>query len=224
MGNVIDLSSYTKMCKEDYNKIEQNNFNNKIDQRLKDCQFIVLDCETGGVNPFKHSVLTIGMLAVKYDPKIERLAVVDELHLKVKNEDNCYFVTDRALEINGINLYDIHDNGTNEEDSADMIADFVEKNFGEVKPIVIGHNVGMDKYFVYKLLIEAKLNWDDVFSHRTIDTMSILWSMYFNGEIPKEACSSKGAFEFFCINNEKPHDAISDCYATLELFDMLVIL
>ena len=68
------------------------------------------------------------------------------------------------------------------------------KNFISCKPIIVGHNLSLDKYMIDRLLKQFGYNLDDLISHRSIDTMSLLWNLFLRNEIPLEACSSKGLF------------------------------
>jgi DNA polymerase III epsilon subunit-like protein len=187
-----------------------------------DRKFLVLDVETGGVNPFKHSLLSVGMVAMEWDEHDNCMVFKDTLQLFVKSD--IYNVTEKAMEINGINLDWLNAHGASRHTTAIAIQNFVKRNFGLHKPIVVGKNVGMDKYFVYKLLEECPMatKWDDLFNYRMIDLSALLLSMYYTGNIPKDACSNAGAMEYFHITNEQAHEALSDAIATAELFDELI--
>lgn len=175
---------------------------------------LFLDTETGGLNPFKNSLLQVGMVAY-VDGNI-----IDTKEFSIK-EDN-YIITATSLKFNGLNLYeDIYKNGISKESAIQTIIDFTKKNFNE-KPILVGHNPSVDKYMVRELFNNVKFDMDDYISHRMIDTMSLIWGLYFAGKLPKETCSSDGAFKYFNIIIEKRHHALDDSLTTVKLFEELI--
>lgn len=182
-------------------------------------EFLILDCETGGVDPFKNSLLTIGLVAMKYDPEIDSLVYEDSIEIILKSD--YYNVTEKAMEINQLDLEYLQAEGNTPEEAVQIIQAFIMDNFEE-KPIVVGHNVGMDKYFLSKLLQEYGYSWDYFFSHRLIDVMGILWGMHFSGQIPLSACNSEGSLKHFWVENLDPHNAESDAMAIGELFEELI--
>lgn len=168
------------------------------------------DVETGGLDPEKHSLLQVGMAAYK-DGKI-----VDTLNIFIK--EDTYHVTPEAMKINGLDLAEVKKNGIDKFMAVDLIVKFVEKNFGEEKPILVGHNVNFDKNFLQQLFFYTANNIEKFIGHRMIDTMSLLWGLFGANKIPFEACNSKGAFEYFNIN-VKLHDALEDTLGTVKLYE-----
>jgi DNA polymerase III epsilon subunit-like protein len=219
-SNVIDMFNRQKIAQDDIDKLVKDQMANRVLIENQEKSFIMIDVETGGTDPFRHSLLTIGMLALEWDTENMCLLVKDELELKISN--SVYCVTEEALMVNGIDIDKLQNEGVSSVYAALAIQTFVKNNFGDIKPIVMGHNVSMDKYFIWKLLSDNGLQFNDLFNHRIFDIMSLLWLRYFTGHIPKEACSSKGAYEYYEIENDDPHNALSDCYAQLELFEELI--
>ncbi|MET3700149.1 DNA polymerase-3 subunit epsilon [Bacillus oleivorans] len=176
-------------------------------------ELLFLDTETGGLNPFEHSLLQIGLVA--YDSVIKGTL---KINISLEN----YVVTEQSLKLNQINLEELKLNGLSPEEALDAVNEFIQVNFNH-KPILVGHNVGFDKYFIKHHIYDSNgINMDDYISHRMIDTMSLLWGLHLKGKVPKEACSSKGAFEHFNIENQNYHDALSDAKATRELFEKIL--
>ena len=172
---------------------------------------IFLDTETGGLNPFRHSLLQVGMVAY-VDGQIKGFV---ELEVSELN----YNTTDEALKVNKLDINDLRKNGVKKELILERIIEFKNKYFGEIeKPVLAGHNISFDRCFIWKLFDDCDLDILNHFSHRSLDTMSILWALYDIGKIPKEACSSEGAFKFFDIKVEKRHTALADAVATVQLY------
>jgi len=177
-------------------------------------QLLFLDTETGGLDPFKHSLLQIGVIAY-IDNQIK-----ESLEISLSQKE--YVVTAEALKFNQLDLYeDIKKNGYVPEKATQMLIEFVQNQFTET-PILVGHNPSIDKYMVRQLFDSQNLNMDNYISHRMIDTMSLIWGLYIAGKLPIEACSSNGAFKYFGIEVEKKHHALDDCLATVRLYEKLI--
>ncbi len=175
---------------------------------------LFLDTETGGLEPQKHSLLQVGMVAYVNGK------VIDTKEFSIREEN--YVVTAHALKYNELDLYEnVYKNGIPRNEATQEIIRFVSKNFTEL-PILVGHNPSVDKYMIRKLFSDCNLNMDRYISHRMIDTMSLIWGLYFAGKLPKEACSSDGAFSYFRIRPQRRHHALSDTLATVELFEHLI--
>lgn len=178
-------------------------------------KLLFLDTETGGLTPKTHSLLEVGMIC------FDEGKIVDATEFTIKEET--YQVSPYALKFNGLDLYeDIYKNGLIIPDAAQAIIKFVTKNFDGARAVLVGHNPSIDKYMVQELFNKCSFNMDDYISHRMIDTMSLIWGLHLAGKLPQKACSSDGAFEYFNIEVDKRHRALSDCYATVKLFQNLI--
>jgi len=102
---------------------------------------------------------------------------------------------------------------------------FIGKHFPLHSKITIsGHNVHFDVNFLKILFSQNKRDFNKYFSHRIIDTSSILYYLYLDGHMEKRAISSDEAFDFFEINVEGRHTALGDAVATAELFNKMLLL
>lgn len=171
---------------------------------------LFLDTETGGTDPFRHSLLQVGAVAYHNKERFKANLSLEE-----------YNTTEIALKINQLNIEELKEQGTTIDATVSNFTDFIKRNFAE-KPVLVGHNIAFDKYFIRELFMSNQLNMDDFISHRMIDTMSILWGLHLAGKIPIEACSSSGAFKYFGVTQRKYHDALDDALMTVELFEKLI--
>lgn len=177
---------------------------------------IGLDTETGGLTPGHHSLLQVGLVAYK------KGEIVDKLNLFVREDE--YKVTPMAMKINKLQLHEVFDNGVRPAEVVDSIRLFVQKNFTyeEGQPILLGHNVALDRFMLQALFDSQGQNMSKYISHRSIDTMSMIWTLHDLGLLPKEACSSKGAFDYFGIEINRLHDALDDIVGTIKLYEKLL--
>lgn len=176
---------------------------------------LFVDTETGGLNPFKHSLLEVGLVAQVNGHQ------TGVLQFYVKHDS--YEITEKAMQVNKLNIDDVNNEGIDTKEAAEKMKTFVLEHFGNEKPVLCGHNPSIDKYMIRQQIFSANgLEMDDLISHRMIDTMSIIWALHLAGALPYEACSSSGAFEYFGISIRERHKALDDCLATAELLLKLI--
>ena len=62
------------------------------------------------------------------------------------------------------------------------------------------------------------------FSHRSIDTHTLLWTLASLGMVPPSACSSDGAFGHYKVSPPKElrHTALGDALATRDLLEAIL--
>jgi DNA polymerase-3 subunit epsilon len=104
----------------------------------------------------------------------------------------------------------------------EQIIDFVEKHFSGQKATIAGHNVHFDVGFLKRLFEEEGIQYNQYFSHRLIDTASILNYLYFSGVLPDQLSSSDAAFKYFSISPVGRHTSLGDAVATAQLFNKLI--
>lgn len=177
---------------------------------------LFLDTETGGLDPQKHSLLTVG--AVAYTGKGDYRENTFNLSLRLPE----YRVTAEALKVNGLDLREVYDGGLPPDMAATLFSGFVTGHFGVVEPpVVVGLNVPFDIAFMRTLLEPQGIDMETLLGHRHMDLTGVLRFFASIGKIPPELASSKKAFEYFGVTNKHPHDALSDALATVELYEAL---
>lgn len=182
-------------------------------------ELLFIDVETGGINPFESSLLEVGMIHVIYDIDLKKCESINTLNFPIKQDP--YIVSGAAMKYNKINLFDdIYSCGISKKEMVEKIINFLDQ-FNS-KPILVAHNYYFDKIFLKKLFYDCSYELDNYISHRSIDTMTLLYNLHFNNKIPDKALSGNGAFEYFEINVDNRHRAISDCKATIELFEKIM--
>lgn len=185
---------------------------------ISDNRFVFIDTETGGTIPEKHSLLSIGL--VVWDSLNGKLA---EKELFVKND--AYIVTKEAKKINKFDEAFHNTIAESPEIVIKNMLSFLRIYFPENVFIPLaGHNVNFDINFLKVLFKRQNRSYNKYFSHRTIDTYSVYKTLILSGLIDKNLNSSHDAFSYFDIKVAERHNALSDCMATVELYEKMLML
>lgn len=173
-------------------------------------KILFIDTETGGLDPNKHSLLSVG-LALWEDSEIMH---TEEFF--VKEEE--YNVTEIALKINKIDLEKLKKIGISKIEIKENILKFIKKNFDEEKIILAGQNVNFDISFLKKLF--SLEEFSQIFSYRSVDIASILKYISLKKNI--DISSLDEAMKYYGIKTEKRHTALEDAKIAAEIFTKLL--
>jgi DNA polymerase III subunit epsilon len=182
-------------------------------------KLLVIDTETGGLDPLQHSILSLA--AVVWEDK----QIIDSMEIKIWEGDDVVVTTPQALAINKIDLTELARTGLTPSAAVAQLMEFVGKHFSLNSyndAILVGHNVGFDVGFSKRLFRLAGVNWPKVFGHRTIDTSIVLQFLIIATGFPLKTPNSKEAFEFFGVTPKNAHTAIDDAMATAEMFTKII--
>jgi DNA polymerase III subunit epsilon len=180
-------------------------------------RLLFIDTETGGLDPDKHSLLSLAMVVW------EDMEIIDSQEILIN--DGILSVTEEALSINRIDLEKHKQSAISSSQAMDKILLFIGKHFPQQEKItLVGHNVHFDADFLKRFFSANNKDFSEYFSHRIIDTSSILHYLYLAGRIKHRAISSDEAFDLFEIKVEGRHTAIGDAIATAKLFTRLLSL
>ncbi|PLW91981.1 MAG: hypothetical protein C0592_13145 [Marinilabiliales bacterium] len=181
---------------------------------MKD-RLLFIDTETGGLNPDKHSLLSLAMVVW------ENMKIIDSQEILINDGELC--VTKEALAVNKIDIEKHKETAISPSEAIEKMTSFIGKHFpGHKKITLAGHNVHFDANFLKVLLSKNGHSFNSFFSHRIIDTSSILYYLYLSGHIMQKAISSDEAFDLFEIEVEGRHTALGDAIATAKLFNKLL--
>lgn len=182
-------------------------------------KLLVIDTETGGLDPDKYSILTLGAVVWHDDPSIKRETFEVEIaEVPIVAEPG-------ALAVNGIDVTRLSREGKNPLVAVSMFHNFVKRHFPEDGQIALaGHNVDFDVRFVKRLfrLAGCESTYTKTFSHRVLDTAGIGRFLVLARRLKLESSSSDALFTFFGIQPEKRHSALGDAWATANLLDCLI--
>jgi DNA polymerase-3 subunit epsilon len=176
---------------------------------------LFIDTETGGLDPKKYSLLSVGLV----------IWGEGEIHDKkeIFINDGKLHATKEALVINKINLDEHRINSISPNEAIQQILQFIECNFDTSEKITLaGHNICFDIRFIRQLFESQEYSFGEIFSHRSIDTSSILYYLYLAGKLESKIVGSDAAFSHFGIEVSGRHTALGDAVATAQLFSMLI--
>lgn len=179
-------------------------------------KFLVVDTETGGVDPATQSLLSVGLVvwdAGCLGAQLEILVAEDPL-----------VTTPEAMAVNRIDIDRHMACAVAPKAAVEQIEGFVAAHFADVleaeeKVVLAGHNIGFDVGFLKRLYRLAEAPFDSRFSHRSVDTASIMRFLHLCGLAPAAATTSDGAFAFLKVTPEAAdrHTALADARATARL-------
>ncbi|BDU74358.1 3'-5' exonuclease [Mesoterricola silvestris] len=179
---------------------------------------LFIDTETGGLDPRKHSLLSVALVVG------DAGGVANSLEILIRHEP--YVVSAGGMKVNRIDLVK-HTAAALEPDMALGVMNvFLDQHFPHLcKPITLaGHNVGFDQAFLGAFVEGLGHKLEPRFSHRVVDTHSLAAALRDAGKLPLENLGSSALFDHFGIEvpEDKRHTALGDALATFELYWKLV--
>jgi len=165
-----------------------------------------IDIETTGLNVLTHEIIEIGVVVTTPD-----LEIIEKFELKIKpkNIDNADPV---SLKVNHYNEEDWVDASTLED-----VMKVVSKKVKDC--IMVGQNVSFDWGFLDYAFVKTKLK--NSMHYHKLDTISIAWAKL-HDKVDVTHFSLRELCKYFDIKNEHAHSALSDAYATYELYKKLM--
>jgi len=176
-------------------------------------EFAVIDVETTGANPAINSLISVAIVPLN-DTKAVFSVFVRPDNPVWSPIAHKYF---RSFESEWVK------SAISPEKASEKLINYLRANFKK-NVVLIGHNVGFDISFLRQLFASA--GYDDVkgISHRSIDTHSLLFTLWKVGIVEKYLSSSDDAFSYFGIQipKGKRHTALEDAIATRSLFNRAI--
>jgi DNA polymerase III epsilon subunit-like protein len=178
---------------------------------FKDRQaYIVLDVETGGLDPQTHSILEISGILWKPGKVIQP---VFDCYIK---EENITTVP-RAMEINQINLDKVEKHGRTPKEAINYIRNRLDDVLGiDRRPVkILAHNASFDYSFLRRLYELAGEKIYEDFYGRTVDSASILeFLMLADPDVLFESTNNQ-------IKDNERHRSYYDALATAKSMETL---
>lgn len=160
------------------------------------------DCETSGLDPNTHEMLSLAIIRVE----AKTFNVVGEYYKKIRPV-RIHLAQAKALEINGYSA-------ERWSDAVDM-RDALNEATGLLQNAVwAGHNVNFDVDYLRASYAQHGITIPKNDYHK-FDTMLVAYPWLVRGEI--SSLSLDSCCKFFGINRPSPHDALDDVKATVSL-------
>jgi DNA polymerase-3 subunit epsilon len=181
-------------------------------------RIMVMDTETGGLDPDKYSLLSVAAVVIDLSSG-EELEKWEAFH-RLPSRD-AYRVTQKALEINGLNLDEVFENGIESKEICNKLVSIFQENncVG-----VAGQNYMFDRRFLARRLFRVSEDeLDRIFSRNgrinILDTMPI--SRMLTGVITTKNFSLGNLIKAFNVDMSdvkgKYHTALYDTISTARL-------
>lgn len=181
-------------------------------------RYAFIDTETGGIIPGKHSLLSVGVVIWEAG-----YGILDKKEFYIKSEE--YVITQEAKRINKFDEAKHEKLAKLPRIVIKELLEFLKMYFDEGMYVPLaGHNVQFDINFLKSFFSENNRSFNQHFSHRVIDTYSVYKTLILSGLIDENINSSHDAFNYFGIQVKQRHDALSDCIATVELYEKMISL
>lgn len=189
-------------------------------------RLLVIDTETGGLNPDRHSLLEVGLVGWENG----KVLFTDTFYVYegVTNLN----VEAEAMEVNGIDLHRVISLGITPRFAIDRINAAclsLARGNTEEHTRLAGWNLDFDKRFLlrmYRFVNRNAFQLPRSFSRRGFDCPSILFAMAHAGMIDMDVgdVNSSSAFEYFGVEppDGKRHTALGDAVATANLITKII--
>ena len=130
-----------------------------------------------------------------------------------------------AMKVNKLDLAWLKENGLSVSEAVSALESFIFEFFSPSDKITVaGHNVSFDLSFLKRMYSLAEFPFPEFFSHRVLDTSSIVGFLSLAGLLPLMDAGSSEIFRFFqiCIGKDERHTALGDAQATAVLMTRLL--
>jgi len=177
-------------------------------------RLLLIDTETGGLDPLNHSLLT-GYMAIVHPVTLEI-----EAEIEFKHKDSLFRVTPEALLVNKIDLQDLSSTGEKTHVLHFKLYKWIEDICIRNKYILhpLGQNVKFDLDFMHN-------NFPDVsqyINRRVVDTSVLALQVQLTEQLPETlSLSLESLANYFKLPSGPYHTAKFDALTTLEVYKCL---
>lgn len=194
-------------------------------------QMCVIDTETTGLDPYWHEIIQICILPL--DSNIKPRKDVLPFYIEIR-PDFPERIDPEAMTVNKLDACKIATRGFDREKAKDMLRDWIDKldlpftKSGSYRKRIIplGQNYAFDRAFILRWLGVHEYN--EFFDYHYKDTM--IAAHYLNdraamhGEaVPFAKVNLSWLANKLNVQNERAHDALSDCVTTAEVYRRLLM-
>lgn len=182
-------------------------------------KLVVVDTETGGLDPEKESILTLAAV-IWHEGGIE-----DSIEIRIAEPE--IVANQGALRVNGIDLDELRREGVSPLTAVNTLENFLQKHDLRRNVMLAGHNLAFDVGFLKRLYRLAQRDYSKRFTHRGVCTQSAAVFLNLCGILDVRGFSGDVLFRHFGITPEEragnggKHTALGDATATAHLLTRL---
>lgn len=186
---------------------------------------LVLDTETGGVDPNKYSLMEIACIVIKNEKVVYKYTSL------VKSPTGEYSCNEFARSLHNIKDEYIEKYGKLPEVIINDLKNIRDVYFNGNPMTIVAHNAAFDISFVKKMfadnghgsssnLTNDSLSYDNIFSRNAIDTATMALLLKLSGKIDFDRCSLDNILKYYNLHskNQERHTALYDATQTAKAF------
>lgn len=184
-------------------------------------KLLIIDTETGGLDPMKQSILSLG--AVVWNQG----SIDDTFYVEIAEPE--IIAEEAALKVNGMVVDTLREQGSSPSLAIAGLENFLLKNNLGTRVTLAGHNVSFDVGFLQRLYRLAAKDYGKRFSHRALCTMTAAMLLEQAGKLDQRSLGLNALCAAYGIvireeGKEGRHNALEDAVATAKLLTKLLSL
>jgi ribonuclease T len=186
-------------------------------ERFRGYYPVVIDVETGGLNPETHALLEVSAVFLTFND-VGELTPSDKLEFKILPDERCV-IDEKALKINKINMNSHQSIAISERDALKNLFGSIRKAIKShhcVRGILAGHNAPFDLAFLEAASKRQGIKRNPFHPFSVIDTVS-LSALFYGQTTLKNACSEAK----ISFNESLAHSSLYDAEKTAELLCLI---
>jgi len=180
-------------------------------------KYLIIDTETGGLNPQINPLLEISMVVVD-EQNTER----DRFYAKLPP------IGLKSAKAMVVNSYYFHPKDDSLREESHIVEDLMRWStvvYQQYNPILVGHNLRFDLEFIDALCRRNELEaWSQIWSIHHLDTMNLAFLAKECGLLQTERLTLKGVAKALGIEAANAHSAEGDTKITSEVLMSLLAL
>ncbi len=197
---------------------QTNNSNNSMKKRFDGYLPVIIDVETGGVDPSKHPLLELAAVLVQFDEN-KKMLIQKTFSCHIEVPENAR-LDPKALEITGIDPYHPFRLAIPEEKALEQLFQLIQQALQETqcrRAILVGHNAHFDLSFIQAACKRAKIKENPFHRFTVFDTATLAGLAFGKTVLAKALKVANIKFD-----KDKAHSALYDAQVTAELFCKII--
>lgn len=178
-------------------------------------KLLVVDVETGGLDPAVNAILSVGALVFHQGAIEDRFYSVIDEGAEIRGGGK---IEDAALKVNGFTHWRIHDEGRTPLEAVNLIEAMMLKHDMRGRITIVAHNAAFDMGFIKRLYARAGRDFNKRFSYRALCTQTgaLLLEQAGRLQLPRGSASLASLTKLWGIDLDRgdgTHNALDDAEA-----------